>query len=150
MDFLITHPLWWHWVIFGIVLVVAEIIVPLFIVIWFGFAAILVGIVALLFVTSFIGEFGLWILLSVVLLFIWFTFFAPQSITESGQADYRLDTKGIVTQSIPHAGRGKVHFDIPVLGSSEWHATADQPLEKGTVVRIEDVSGQLIKVKKDH
>jgi len=149
MDFLIQNTLWWHWIIFGLVLVVAEIVVPLFVVIWFGLSAILVGLLDLLFATSFMIELGLWIFFSVVLLIVWFKFFKEKSITESGQSDFRLQTKGVVIERIPTGERGKVRFEAPVLGSSEWHATSEENLEVSETIRIVDVNGQLIKVEKD-
>ncbi len=149
MDFLMTNFLWWHWVIFGIVLVVAEIIVPLFVIIWFGLAAIMIGILTFFLSIALMPQLALWILFSLLLLFIWFRYFQEKDISESGQADYRLNTKGIVIEDIPHGGRGRVRFEAPVLGSSEWHATSEASLKKGTVVHIVDVNGQLIKVGKE-
>ena len=150
IDFLLNHTLWWYWVVFGLVLIVSEIIMPLFVIIWFGLSAIIVGFIDLLFDTSFSTELTLWMLLSVVLLFVWFSFFKDKRITHSGQSDFKLETKGIVTKEIRLGERGKVRFEAPVLGSSLWHASADTTLEEGTVVQIEEVNGQLLKVKKIH
>ena len=36
--------LWWHWVVLGIVLVLLELAVPTFFLVWFGVGAIVVGI----------------------------------------------------------------------------------------------------------
>jgi membrane protein implicated in regulation of membrane protease activity len=149
IEILLTQTLWWHWIVFGLVLIVAEIVMPLFVIIWFGLSAIIVGVVDLAFETSFMNELTLWMILSLILLYVWFRFLKDKSSTPSGQSDYKLDTKGVVIEAIPHGERGKVRFEAPVLGSSEWHATSDVTLEKGTVVRIEDINGQLIKVKKD-
>ena len=150
MEFLIANTLWWHWIVFGIILVVAEIVVPLFIIIWFGLSAIVIGFVALLFATSFLSELALWTILSVLFLFIWFKFFKEGAVSESGQSDFRLETKGVVIERIPHGELGKVRFEAPVLGSSEWHAISDEVLEVGDAIHIVDVNGQLIKVQKDH
>ncbi len=150
IEFLMHNLLWWHWIAFGIILVVAEIVVPLFVVIWFGLAAIMIGVLDLFLATAFIPEFALWIGLSLVLLFLWFRYFQQKDLTESGQADFRLDTKGIVTETIAHGERGKVRFEAPVLGSSQWQATSDETLQIGDVIRIVDINGQLIKVKKDN
>ena len=148
IDLLVTNTLWWHWVAFGLLLTVSEIVMPLFVIIWFGLAAIIVGLIDLLFVTSFVSEFALWLILSVVLLFVWFTFFKEKGISKSGQSDFTLKTKGVVIEKIPHGQRGKVRFEAPVLGSSEWHATSDENLEVATTIRIVEVNGQLIKVEK--
>ncbi len=146
IDFLINNMLWWHWISFGLVLVVSEIVVPLFVIIWFGLAAIMVGFIALLFDTTFPLEIAIWTILSVILLFVWFKFFKEKSISESGQSDFGLTTKGIVIEKIPHGERGKVRFESPVLGSSQWHATSEENLEVGTTIQIVEVNGQLIKV----
>ncbi len=148
IDFLIGNMLWWHWIIFGIILVVSEIMVPLFVIIWFGLAAIIVGFIDLLFDTPFTLEIAIWTILSVILLFLWFRYFKEKSISKSGQSDFRLKTKGIVIEKIPHGERGKVRFEAPVLGSSEWHATSEENLEVDTIVHIVEVNGQLIKVAK--
>ena len=39
---------WWHWEIAGLALVLLELAVPAFFIIWFGFGAMLVGLVLLL------------------------------------------------------------------------------------------------------
>jgi membrane protein implicated in regulation of membrane protease activity len=149
MEFLIANALWWHWIIFGIVLVVAEIVVPLFIIIWFGLSAIVIGFIALLFATSFLSELALWIIFSLLFLFIWFKYFKEPAISESGQSDFKLETKGVVIEKISDKKRGKVRFEAPVLGSSQWQAISDDVLEVGDSVHIVEVNGQLIKVKKD-
>ena len=41
---------WWHWVVFGFVLIIAELAVPQFVLVWFGLGALLVG--ATMFVLS--------------------------------------------------------------------------------------------------
>ncbi len=140
--------LWWHWIAFGLVLVVAEIIVPQFVVIWFGLSAIVVGIVKYIFSTTFTINLAIWIAISLILLYLWFKFFRDKKDIKSGQPDFRLDTRGIVTEDIKHGYKGKVHFDMPVLGSSDWYATSDEDIKSGQKVKIVEVNGQLIKVKK--
>jgi len=148
IDFLMTNMLWWHWIILGLVLIVSEIAMPLFVIIWFGLSAIIVGFIDLIFSTTFTQELTIWMILSVVLLILWFKFFKEKSITQSGQSDFRFKTKGLVTEDIPVGERGKVRFEAPVLGSSEWHAISDENLKVGTTIRIVDVNGQLIKVSR--
>ena len=149
IDFLTTDLLWWHWVAFGLVLIVSEIAMPLFVVIWFGLSAILVGLIDAIFHTTLFVEIALWLVISLVLLITWFKFFKGKSISKSGQSDFTLKTKGVVIEKIPQAERGKVRFETPVLGSSEWHATSEETLEIATTIRIVEVNGQLIKVEKD-
>jgi len=149
MDFLYHGLLWWHWIAFGLLLVVAEIFIPLFVVIWFGLGAIVVGIVVFLLETTFFTNLGLWIVLSLAFLFFWWFVLRDKSLDKSGLAEYRLDTLGTVTKEIKQHQKGKVHFDMPVLGSSDWHATSDELIGVGERVGIVEVNGQLIKVKKE-
>jgi len=146
VEFLSVNLLWWHWIVLGLILSVSEIFMPLFIILWFGLAAIIVGVIDLGFGTLFITEFFIWIVLSVVFLILWFQFFKPKTVSKSGQSDFKLGTKGIVTQKIEPHKRGKVRFDAPVLGSSEWIAISDKEIEVGKPIYIVDINGQLLKV----
>ena len=141
--------LWWHWVAFGVILVVLEIIVPQFVVIWFGLSAILVGFIDKFAGLTLTSQLGLWIIFSLLMLIIWLKFFKQKSITDSGLPEQGLSTKGIVKEKITPTKRGKVIFETPVLGSSEWSATSDEILEEGERVTIKSVHGQLINVKKE-
>ena len=78
----------------------------------------------------------------------WWRFIRQRTVTQSGQPYYRLDTKGTVSEAILPPQRGRVLFDIPVLGNREWPAFADEAIDAGEKVQIVDVSGQLIKVEK--
>ncbi len=148
IEFLSTNLLWWHWIILGLILVASEILIPLFIVIWFGLAALIVGLVDLGLEISFMSELFLWIVLSVSFLALWFIFFKDKTITKSGQSDFTLDTKGVAIQDISPSNRGKVRFETPVLGDREWQASSDEKIKTGDNVHIVKVIGQLIKVKK--
>lgn len=149
IEYLSTNLLWWHWIVLGIILVVGEIFAPLFIILWFGLAAIVVGIIDLTFHTAFITELLLWILLSSIFLALWILFFKEKTITKSGQSDFTLSTKGVVLEAISPNAKGKVRFQAPVLGDSIWHAISDEEINVGEGVNIVEVNGQLIKVKKE-
>jgi membrane protein implicated in regulation of membrane protease activity len=139
---------WWHWIVLGLILIVTEIIAPLFIVLWFGLAAIIVGLIDLAFATSFKIELLIWIVLSVLFLTVWFIFFRDKSVaSRSGQSDFTLGTKGVVIEDILPNEKGKVRFEAPVLGSSEWYAISEGTLKKGDAVHIIEVKGQLLKME---
>ncbi len=141
--------LWWHWVVFGLILAVSEIFMPLFVVIWFGLSAIIVGIIDFGFDISLMSQLLIWLLLSIIFLTIWFIFLRDKSITKSGQSNFKLETKGVVTQKISPTHKGRVKFIEPVLGDSEWFAISDEEIDKGSTIKIVEINGQLIKVKKD-
>lgn len=147
IEFLTTNLLWWHWIIFGLVLIVSEIFMPLFIVLWFGLSAVIVGLIDFGFDANFQTELFIWIILSVLFLILWFKFFKDKTILKSGQSDSTLGTKGLVTEDIKPHEKGKVHFESPVLGSSVWYAVSDKIIKKGAAIHIVEVKGQLLKVK---
>ena len=66
--------LWWHWMVFGVVLVLLELAVPSFFLVWFGVGAIIVGIaLAMLPSLSFSWQILTWIACSVVFVVLWIT-----------------------------------------------------------------------------
>lgn len=147
IAFLNESMLWWHWIILGIVLLIIEMNIGTFFVLGLGVAAVLVGVMDLLFATTFNTELLMWIILSLVSIAIWFKWFREPPQTDSGQSNYRLDTLGMVLEGIEPHSRGKVKFDAPVLGNTTWHATAKVNIPEGTRVKIVQVNGQLIEVE---
>ena len=147
IAFLNETVLWWHWIVFGIVLLIIEMNTGTFFILGLGVAAIIVGVLDTLLGTSFTAELGIWMVLSVLAIAAWFKWFREPPVTDSGQSNYRLDTLGTVLEEIhPHA-RGKVTFDSPVLGNTSWHATSKVDLDKNTRVKIVEINGQLIEVE---
>ncbi|HHS84201.1 MAG TPA: NfeD family protein [Gammaproteobacteria bacterium] len=147
LELLNDSVLWWHWIVIGLVLLAAEMMTGTFLLLGLGIAAILVGAVDLLSNISFTTELLLWLVFSVVAMGIWFKWFRVESVSRSGQSNYRLDTLGTVLEEITPHQRGKVAFDVPVLGNTTWHATARTEIPKGARVKIVQVTGQLIEVE---
>ena len=58
------HLEWWHWVVGGIVLILAELAIPSFFIVWFGLGALLVGLLALAFDLSLTAQLATWTLAS--------------------------------------------------------------------------------------
>lgn len=148
LDWLNANVLWWHWIILGFIFIGLETVTMTFLMLGIGVAAILTGLAALLLHLSFASELLVWSVLSLLFVVGWWRFIRQRTVTQSGQPHYRVDTKGTVVEAITPPQRGRVLFDIPVLGNREWPAFADEALEAGAKVEIVDVSGQLIKVKR--
>ena len=70
---------YWHWLVLGIVLIIAEIFIPSFTILWFGLGAILVGVVMSLFNLSFALQLLLWTFASVVFTLLWFRWLKPKA-----------------------------------------------------------------------
>jgi membrane protein implicated in regulation of membrane protease activity len=147
VEFLTQHITWWHWIVLGILFIIIEMGTGTFITLGFGIAAVIVGLLVLLFGLNFLTQTILWILLSVSIIAVLFKYFKKQpTVSSSGQSDQGLSTLGTVTETIEAHGRGRVRFDHPVLGNTIWHATSVQTITSGERVAIEEVNGQLIKV----
>jgi len=148
LEFLMNHLLWWHWIIFGIVLVTFEIFISTFLMLGLGLAAIIVGLIDNLFNISLEIQLSLWIVLSLLSIFIWFKYLKDTTIQMVGQSNYTLNMEGVIQKAILANGRGKVKFDTPVLGNTIWHATSKHDIPINSRVKIVKIQGQLIDVEK--
>ena len=147
VEFLTHYVTWWHWIMLGILFIILEMATGTFIVLGFGIAAVLVGLIDLVLDMNFLVQVTLWILFSIAVIALSFKYFKNQpTVSNTGQSNHGFDTKGTVTKTIEAHSRGKVKFDAPVLGNTVWHASADQTLNVGDRVTIKEVNGQLIKV----
>jgi len=141
---------WAIWVILGIVLVVAEAVVPSFFIIWFGLAGILVGVLLLLLTLPLWAQIVLWLVLSIA----FFALFRPYFSPKRGVVPVGTSTGDIVGQigvtltDVHPMSRGRVRFGRPVLGSDEWPCVADDAIPAGARVRVVGVEGQLVRVEK--
>jgi membrane protein implicated in regulation of membrane protease activity len=147
LEFLITNLLWWHWVVFGILLIIVELLTGTFFILGLGIAAMIVGALAFFYPTSLEIELLLWMILSLLSIALWFKYLKDNSVETSGQSNYSLKTKGTIEEPIEAYGRGKVKFDKPVLGNTIWYATAKENISVTTRVKIVEVKGQLIEVR---
>lgn len=142
---------WWHWVVLGIALVAAEIVIPSFIVIWFGIAAIVVGAVDYLFGTGFTTELFLWSGLSAALLILYWKYFKKaEKLSSIGQSEGEYaGIRGVVLEDLGE-GRYRARFDLPVLGDRVWVVETEhgEKLSEGEAVYVDRVYGQILKVRK--
>ena len=79
---LVLEP--WHWFVLGIILMLSELILPAFAALWFGIAAIMVGVLLWLFpIMSLNIQIVMWIILSILCTILWFKFIKPLSIDKT-------------------------------------------------------------------
>jgi len=147
IEYLNDSVVWWHWIVLGLVLIISEMATGTFISFGLGVAGIIVGLIDLIIPMGFTYQLALWILLSILLIAALFKWFKSQpTVSRTGQSAYRFDTPGTVTEAIHPHRRGRVTFDSPVLGNSNWQATSDYELAENARIEIVEVNGQLIKV----
>ncbi len=140
---------WWHWMVLGMTLVALEMLVTTFFLLWFGMAALLVGVLMLFAAPGFAAQMVLWAILSVAMTGAWLKFFKNPDRTRLGQAkDGVKGLSGLMTKPVTETEAGEMMFQRPVLGADRWPVVADEPIAAGERVRVVDVLGQTLKVEK--
>jgi inner membrane protein len=144
------NPEWWHWIVGGIVLVLAELVIPSFFIVWFGLGALLTGLLTLAFELSLTAQLATWTLASLAMVVLWFRVFKQSFVkTRIGTADGEVIGEiGLLVGAVAPFARGKVRFQRPVLGSEEWVCLADTAIAAGERVRVVAVEGSFLKVGK--
>ena len=143
---------YWHWLIFGFVLVAAEIFIPSFTILWFGLGAIIVGLLKAVFPEmAFWLELLIWLLASCAFTVFWFKYFKPRMAdrTTAGLAgEAAIGETGHVISAPVEGRRGQVRFSTPVLGNDEWEFICQQDVEVGDRVILSEISGNTLIVAK--
>ena len=143
---------WFHWAILGVALVVAELMVPAFVLVWFGLGGLVVALFLVLLPTaSFIAQLLVWIVASISLVLLWFKVFKPHQLkTTSGRSSAEaLGEVGLLISDIAPFGKAKVRFQTPLLGSDVWECVADEKIAAGSRVKVVSVEGSLLKISKN-
>lgn len=149
MEWLNGHIEYWHWLVLGLLLVVSEIFVPSFVMLWFGASAIAVGLILAAVEISVPWQLLIWAVLSMVDLFVWFKFVHPRmkDKTLSGMSREQLiGQEGLVIKA-GQDGHGTVRFSVPVLGNDEWNFICRGMVAVGDRVCVEELSGNAVIVK---
>lgn len=144
---------WWHWIVLGIALVIAELAVPAFFVIWFGLGALAVGLLLAVLPLGETAQVALWIVASLAMVVLWFKVFKRgeylRSKTRAGQSDGdSIGEIGLMSKAAEPFARGRVRFQKPLLGAEEWECMVDAPIAVGERVRVVAVEGSFLKVVK--
>lgn len=142
---------WWYWIVAGLALLLCELAIPVFVMVWFGLSAVLVGILlAILPSVSLTAQLSLWLVLSLILVFFWFRVFKPnQHKTRVGMADGNLVGEiGLLTQPVAPFQKGEVRFQKPLLGSDVWACISEEEIAVGERVRILEVEGSMLRISR--
>lgn len=142
---------WWHWAVGGIALILLELAIPAFFVIWFGLGALLVAAIVLLAGDlSLTAQLALWMLASIAMTVLWFKVFdrrRHKTLAGTASGDV-IGEIGLLVGAVEPFGRGKVRFQRPILGADEWACLAEQSIPAGERVRVIAIEGSLLKVAK--
>lgn len=140
--------LYWHWIVLGIALMLAEMFFASFFILWFGAAAIIIGILLFVFpALPSAWQIFLWSILSCGLALAWFKYLKPLSIdkTKAGLSRESIVGETGLVLSLPNGEqRGMLRFSAPILGADEWLFISQDALAIGDRVRVVDVSGNTL------
>ncbi|MCP4744975.1 MAG: NfeD family protein [Desulfobacteraceae bacterium] len=146
------RPAYWHWLVIGIILMLAEIFLPSFTIFWFGLSAIALGVILMLFAEITLNwQLFIWTVASCLMTFVWFKFFKPfmKDRTKAGIAmEAIIGQTGRVIIAPAQGFRGCVRFSVPLLGDDEWSFICKQNVAIGDLVIIRDISGNTLVVDK--
>ena len=139
---------YWHWLVFGMLLMVSEIFIPNFTIVWFGLGAVVVaGLMLFLPELSMTSQLFTWAIASCAMTFLWFKYIKPRMVdrTQAGIArEHVLGQSGQVIKAPVEGRNGKMRFSVPVLGSDEWAIFCNEPVAVGDRVIVKEISGNTL------
>lgn len=141
----------WHWFVFGIVLIISELFIPAFAALWFGIAALVVGVLLWIFPSMSLGiQLIFWGILSIACTLLWFKYIKPLLVNKNrGNLNHEasIGQTGMVIQTNLEHNQVKVRFAIPVLTKDEWECRSVSPVQVGDRVIVIDISGNELVVQ---
>lgn len=144
--------LYWYWLVFGMILMLMELAVPSFTILWFGLGALIVGVLLLLTPgISLTLQILIWIIASSAFVFFWFKVLKPRMTDRTNAGISReavLGETAMVTRAPEGDRRGEMRFSMPMLGSDTWPFICTEDVVVGERVMVQDVSGNTMMVKK--
>ena len=148
LEWLNVHIAYWHWLVFGLCLALAEIMLVSFVALWFGLAAVIVGLLLWIVPFSFTLQLLIWIILSLFIVFAWFKWVSPhfKNKTFSGMAREGMlgQTGTVIEYNSVHEGRGTLRFPAPILGNDEWQFICTDRVALGDRVIVHEFSGNTL------
>ena len=143
---------WILWTILGVLLIIAEIFTPGFVLLWFGVGALAAGLAAILGV-GFPLQFLVFIAVSVVLTALSRTIFVNYFSKEGETSGHRFGADslpGQVGTVVTSSGGAMQEGAVKVFGSvwTAYPAEGEDPLEAGERVVVERLQGASIYVRR--
>ena len=143
--------LYWHWLVLVLLLVVGEIFIPSFTILWFGLGALVVGLVQLLIPMPLTVQVLLWTGSSVAFTLIWFKIIkAKMAQGKTGEQAHNdaICASGLVIKLPTQSTQGRMRFSTPVMDSDEWEFSCDTDVELGDRLHIKEIFGEFLVVTK--
>ena len=143
--------LYWYWMVLGLILIVAEIFIPSFTILWFGIGAMLVGMTMLVVDISFTIQVLLWTLFSITSTILWFRSVKPYlSSLKKNSKDFEsaIGEFGVVTKLPAGETYGKIRFSTPILDKDEWDFKCNDVIKLGDRLQTQEINKSYLLVSK--
>jgi len=142
--------LYWHWIVFGISLVLFELIIPSFTALWFGLGAIFVGLLLVISPElSLTLQISGWAGVSAALTLMWFKVLKPSHKIVGKVSLQDVDGEiGLVITKPSDNRLGKVRFSTPLKGHDEWEFKAEETVNIGDQIQVINISENILIMKK--
>ncbi|VVN29506.1 hypothetical protein PS623_04710 [Pseudomonas fluorescens] len=138
---------WWIWLVFGVALILLELVLPTFFILWFGIGAVLVALIALIAPSLQLdSQVLLWVLFSSATTLLWFKLFRRKKPDVRWTADSVIGEVGLLTVAVSEFQKGRVRFQKPILGNEEWVCIADSDIAAGERVRLTAIEGNTARI----
>lgn len=142
--------LYWYWLVFGMLLILLELVVPSFTIFWFGLGALTVGLLLLLVDLTPTWQIFLWVIASSGFALFWFKVLRPKMTdrTKAGLSrEAVVGETAMVVRAPEGERRGELRFAVPVLGAETWSFLCNTPVAVGERVIVRDVAGNTLVVE---
>lgn len=136
----------WHWAVIGMLLMIGELFIPSFAMLWFGVSALVTALLLWAVPMGLLSQVAIWLGLSIVACILWFRLIQPRikTRTKAGLGGSVIVGEiGMIVSPVLANGLGVVRFSVPKVGAAEWVCrTLDgRPIEMGTRVIVTAVMG---------
>lgn len=142
------QPQAWHWIALGLALALAEMVLPTNLLLWFGIAGIITGLVVAVVDIGAAWQLVLFAALAFVSYFPvrWATKRLRTS-DESGDDTLNRRGRSAIGHHVTVIEAIEDGFGAVKVGDTRWRATCDVDLPVGSKVEVVDVEGATLKVK---
>ena len=143
----------WVWGALGLILLAIEMATGTFYVLWFGVAALCTSAATWIFPElSHALQFTIFAVLSLGSLAIWRRYYKKTEIHyRVGQAQgEEIGRIGTVIKATSATQNGTIRFAQGLMGSREWIALSDEPIEAGSNASVVAVEGNTLRITKSN
>jgi membrane protein implicated in regulation of membrane protease activity len=150
MDVSLT---WIIWTVLGVILIIAEVFTPGFVLLWFGIGALAAALAGLLGIASLPLQFLIFALVSVSLTAASRTIFVNYFSREREGNDLKMGVDALPGKvgTVVSSSKGALHEGAVKVYGSTWTAypaEGEEPLEAGERVTVERIQGASIYVRR--